>query len=383
MAYGGKWNLMLAGMVLSGLILGAPAPATISNAHAQNEAPESADGASAVVVMIPDAETTAGIIGGEPGSTSLQMINELALRASVSGLRVVPVAGKGPLQNLADLLNLKGVDAAITQTDVFEYAVRGGLIDELAAKLSYMTRLGNAEFHLLVRSDETDLEALRGRKINTGVIGSGTQFTANRVLTTAGIDFVETSYDTVTALELLKRGEIDALVYIDSAPSPLLQTLDAADGLKLVDVPMAPSMASQYQPAWLRHAQYDGLVAQDQMVETVSVGTLLVGFNWPVRSNGNARLRQLYASLAEHLPALSDKPAHPAWRSVTLSAQLPGRERHQAALIAQPGSATSTRTWQSQELRALRTSFKTILFKDAPVQGGAKHVGAGGHSVTE
>jgi TRAP-type uncharacterized transport system substrate-binding protein len=374
---------MLAGAALSGLLLGALAPAMTSSAHAQNQAPESADGASAVVVMIPDAETTAGIIGGEPGSATLTMVNELALKASAGGVRVVPVAGKGPLQNLADLLNLKGVDAAITQTDIFDYAVRGGLIDGLADKLSYMTRLGNAEFHLIARSDETGLAALAGRKINTGVIGSGIQFTASRVLAASGIDFVETSYDTATALALLKRGEIDGMVYIDSAPAPLLQTLDPADGLKLVDVPMTPAMAAHYQPAWLRHAQYDGLVAQDKMVETVSVGTLLIGFNWPVRSKGNARLQRLYESLAENLPALADKPAHPAWRFVTLTAQVPGRERHQAALIALPDDAGGTQNWQSDRLRTLRSNFKAVLFADAPVPAKPMFEGAGGQPVTE
>src|SRR6195256_910568 len=35
--------------------------------------------------------------------------------------RVVPVVGKGSLQNLTDLKYLRGVDMAILQTDVLEY----------------------------------------------------------------------------------------------------------------------------------------------------------------------------------------------------------------------------------------------------------------------
>src|SRR5512133_1491682 len=35
--------------------------------------------------------------------------------------RVVPVVGKGSLQNLTDLKYLRGIDMAIVQTDVIEY----------------------------------------------------------------------------------------------------------------------------------------------------------------------------------------------------------------------------------------------------------------------
>src|SRR6202047_371294 len=36
--------------------------------------------------------------------------------------RVVPVVGKGSLQNLTDLKYLRGIDMAIVQTDVLDYA---------------------------------------------------------------------------------------------------------------------------------------------------------------------------------------------------------------------------------------------------------------------
>ena len=43
--------------------------------------------------------------------------------------RVVPVVGKGSLQNLTDLKYLRGIDMAIVQSDVLEYAKELGIVE--------------------------------------------------------------------------------------------------------------------------------------------------------------------------------------------------------------------------------------------------------------
>src|SRR5204863_1055452 len=63
--------------------------------------------------------------------------------------RVVPVVGKGSLQNLTDLKYLRGIDMAIVQTDVLEYAKEQRLVPGIELSLTYITRLYNEEFHLL------------------------------------------------------------------------------------------------------------------------------------------------------------------------------------------------------------------------------------------
>src|SRR5437660_5267468 len=57
--------------------------------------------------------------------------------------RVVPVVGKGSLQNLFDLKYLRGVDMAILPTDVLAYAKEQHLISGLESSLTYITRLHN------------------------------------------------------------------------------------------------------------------------------------------------------------------------------------------------------------------------------------------------
>src|SRR5213082_3379722 len=67
--------------------------------------------------------------------------------------RVVPVVGKSSLQNLTDLKYLRGIDMAIVQSDVLEYAKEQRVVPGIEVSLTYITRLYNEEFHLLARSE--------------------------------------------------------------------------------------------------------------------------------------------------------------------------------------------------------------------------------------
>src|SRR5271168_1955287 len=65
--------------------------------------------------------------------------------------RVLPVIGKGALQNITDLKLLRGVDMAILQTDVLDYARQQNLFPGIESWATYITKLYNEEFHLLAR----------------------------------------------------------------------------------------------------------------------------------------------------------------------------------------------------------------------------------------
>src|ERR1700721_1813287 len=63
---------------------------------------------------------------------SVRMAEDLAnLIDDGATRRVVPVVGKGSLQNLMDLKYLRGIDMAILQSDVIEYAKEQQLLPAL------------------------------------------------------------------------------------------------------------------------------------------------------------------------------------------------------------------------------------------------------------
>src|SRR2546429_9703851 len=57
--------------------------------------------------------------------------------------RVLPVVGKGALQNLTDLKLLRGIDMAILQVDVLDYARQQNIVSGIEYLASYITKLYN------------------------------------------------------------------------------------------------------------------------------------------------------------------------------------------------------------------------------------------------
>ena len=65
---------------------------------------------------------TVGIVGGLFTGTYMRLVNDMASALNDGdNLRILPIVSYGAAANLDDLLYLHGVDAAITQSDVFEY----------------------------------------------------------------------------------------------------------------------------------------------------------------------------------------------------------------------------------------------------------------------
>jgi TRAP-type uncharacterized transport system substrate-binding protein len=309
-------------------------------------------------LTVSDRLNNIGIIADEAGSTSLQMISELAALAP-RDFRIVPTAGMGPLQNINDLLHLKGVDAAVVQTDVLDQARAEGSIAEMDDKLRILARLNNREVHLIGRAELPDFASLKDKRVNIGPAGSGAAVTAAALFEAAGMTIMPTRYDHRTSLHLLKTGQIDAMLYVGGKPVPFLERIDAADGLKLVAVPFMTSMAQHYVPSHIVKRDYGGLLGTQDAVETVSVGSALVVFNWPEDSRGYKRLDKLSDLLFANMSKLQEKPRHDKWRTVNLAAALPGWQRH---AVAQRGlTQSSAESTGDEQIEKLRTAFKAIL----------------------
>src|SRR5947208_5552543 len=189
--------------------------------------------------------------------------------------RVVPVVGKGSLQNLTDLKYLRGIDMAIVQSDVLEYAKEQRVVPGIEVSLTYITRLYNEEFHLLARSEIRKFSDLANKKVNVDVRGSGTSITASRLFDTLKVPVTVTNDSQEIALDKLRRGEIAALAFVTGKPAPLFLSLKGDDGLHLLAVPLNPAVTNAYAPTRVTAADYPGLVPQDRAVDTVAVGSVL------------------------------------------------------------------------------------------------------------
>ena len=244
--------------------------------------------------------------------------------------RIVPMVGKGSLQNLLDLKVLRGIDVAIVQSDVLDYA-KAQRNPPGIDSVPYIAKLYNEEFHLLARPDVKSVEDLAGKKVSFGLQGDGTNFTGPRLFELLKIKVSAVNYDQATALEKLRAGEIAALAYVAGKPAPLFLQVRQQERLHFLAIPLRPEIASAYIPARLASEDYPGVVPADGAVDTVAVGAVMVAANLIPDSERNRNVASFVEAFFTQFPKLLEEGHHPKWSEVNLAAELPGWHRYGAA----------------------------------------------------
>src|SRR5262245_5889457 len=172
--------------------------------------------------------------------------------------RVLPVVGKGSLQNITDLKLLRGVDMAILQADVLDYAKQQNLFPGLDGWVTYIAKLYNEEFHLLARREIKGVAELANQKVNVDLRGAGTAITAGRLFDLLNIRVMPTYDDQEVALEKLRKGQIAALAFVAGKPAPLFRGIAGEDGLHFLGIPLRAMMTAGYLPTRLAAQDYPG-----------------------------------------------------------------------------------------------------------------------------
>lgn len=240
--------------------------------------------------------------------------------------RIVPVIGEGSLQNLFDLEALRGIDLAIVQTDVLDYARQQHLVPGLG-RLTYIAKLYNEEFHLLAGPGIKTIRDLAGRKVNFGAQGGGAGVTAARVFAALGIAVTPTNDPTSRALVQIAAGKIAALAYVSAKPAPIFRDVSRATGLHFLSIPAQPAILAAYAPTRLTARDYPGLIPPDRPVDTVAVGTVLLAAPLAVGTARYGNLVNFVDAFFTQFQSLLGPGYQAKWHEVNLSADLPGWTR--------------------------------------------------------
>jgi TRAP-type uncharacterized transport system substrate-binding protein len=282
-------------------------------------------------------ENTIGLISGSPNSddTYLQIAYDLAdVLNDGDNLRVLPIAGIGGPRNIRDVRYLKGIDIGLTQTSILNNFRRSNeRMGQTDDKIVYIAKLFTEEVHLVARANVTSIEQLRGLKVNLDAKGSGTSYSMRDVFKAVGIEIEEVSMSQAEAFEKVKSGEIAATVLIAGKPVRSMSKLNSADGLHFVPVPYPPQLLADYYPSTLTHDDYPDVIAAGQSVDTISVGAVLIAYNWQKKANAD-RYRRVQRFVEAFFPKIAEfrkPPRHPKWREVNLATKLPGWTRFEAA----------------------------------------------------
>ncbi len=273
-----------------------------------------------------------GVISGGVDGTYIRIATDLAaVLDDRETLRILPIAGRGSVQNIIDLMYLRGIDIGIVQSDVLAYMRRENMEPGLQNLIGYITRLYNEEFHLLAAEDIDDIADLAGRRVNIDVRGSGTFVTASLVFDALGIAVEPVSVDNALALEMLRRGEIAAMAYVAGKPTQLFRTITAEDRLHFLAVPQTAELLETYLPSWLGAEEYPQLIPDGTRIETVAVSAVMAVYNWRPGSERYDSTARFVDAFFSRFDQFQQPPRHRKWREVNLTAPVPGWTRFSAA----------------------------------------------------
>jgi TRAP-type uncharacterized transport system substrate-binding protein len=246
-------------------------------------------------------------------------------------LRVIAIIGRGSLQNLSDILFLRGIDIGIVQSDALAYARRQQMFPGLDQQVHYISKLYNEEVHLLAGPDIRRVEDLADRPVNVDVSGSGTAMTSSVLFESLGIPVRMVNDVQDTALEKLRRGEIAAMVYVAGKPARLFSSVQPGSSLHFVPLPLVPALLDTYLPAELAAAQYPALVPDGAPVETIAVGAVMAAYAWQPGTDRHRKVTGFVDAFFSNFDNFLRPPRHPKWREVNLGARVPGWTRLRAA----------------------------------------------------
>jgi TRAP-type uncharacterized transport system substrate-binding protein len=273
---------------------------------------------------------TVGLAGGLLEGTFVRYAADLG-KALDDGdnLRVLPIISYGAVANVTDLIYLKGVDFSITYADVLDHFKNVEKIPGIAQRVNYVIPMFQGEVHILARQEIRSLEDLTGKKVNFNTVGSAANYTGGIVFDRLGIKTERLFLNNAIAMEKMRSGEIAAIVHVVGKPNDLFVNMKREAGFHFLPLAFTSKFEDYYVPAELTAADYPGLIAQGEAVETISVPALLAVYNWDkdTRTERYRRCVRFVEYLFSRFEKLRGPPYQPGWKQINLGGTVPGWTR--------------------------------------------------------
>ncbi len=312
----------------------APAP--------QGRAPTAASSGEAFKVARAN-DWTVTIAGGLLEGTFIRFAAELA-KALDDGdnLRILPVVSHGAVENVDDMLYLRGIDIAITYSDVLYQYKKTGQIKNIDQRISYISELYVGELHVFARPEIKTLADLEGKKVGFNTQGAGPTVTGPILFERLGIHVEPVYINNSIAIEQMKSGEIAAILHTVGKPNDLFTKLPPMPGFHFIPVDYSSKFADYYVPTTLTHEDYPELIAPGAQIDSIGIPAVLASYNWPKDSDHFRRIERFINYYFDRFELLKQPSFHPKWRDVNLAAKVSGWARYGVAdqKIAQMASST-------------------------------------------
>lgn len=243
-------------------------------------------------------------------------------------LCVLPVMGSGAVQNVRDLLFLRGIDISVVPSDVLTFIRNQNQLYPVAQrKLRYLTKLDDEVIHVIAYRDVQDVNDLTGKKVTIGPSGSDNYLRVQRLFSILHIKPEVMHHDWPSAVEKLRSGELAAMVCIAPKPSPFVQEIPASGQLHFLPLPAINKLLKLYVKTDLTDEDYPTLVMPGTRVQTLQVAAVLAVYDWPRGHKRYPIVSRFVQKLFENIEALKHPPYNPMWQKIDLEADVPGWKR--------------------------------------------------------
>lgn len=264
------------------------------------------------------------IMAAGAGSTQGLIAQDIAKLGDRCGLPMSVVASKGALESFFGVRNRHNTQFGIVDADLLNYlnSYKGQNNDvkEAVQGMRIMLPLFDAEVHVLAPEGINTLQDLRGKRIGVGEKDSTAYLTSQLMFDILRIPVAERVTGTTDEMiELLRQGEIDAMIRVAGAPVEALTDKRIDNSFHLVPITDELLRAS-YKAVTIPAGMYP---YQRTAVQTVSVKTLLMTYEYG--TGKNAYYNNACKAVADFTNLIVDnidelrRNGHPKWKDIDLT----------------------------------------------------------------
>jgi uncharacterized protein len=279
-----------------------------------------------------------GIVAGGAGGTGIRIASDLSRLFNGAGLRVNPIVGADSVLDIEDLLTLKTADIEIIQSSVLARYLAAH--PESQSRLQYVAKLYSEELHILSRMLFMCLAGLSGPRVSFGPGDGGGAIAAEAVFEVNNISANSLHYRHEEAIERLKKGELDALVYVGGKSARAFDGITRKGKVHFLDVEYLPAVQSTYLPAIITSEDYPNLAASAESVATIGVSSVMIIRATPPQSERFKVMARFAEGFVAGFDRLKLAGFSPKWDEVNLRATIKGSARFEPAqrwLLASAG----------------------------------------------
>lgn len=274
------------------------------------------------------------ITGGVDGvsNTYQQLASDLASVLDVKNeLRVLPIVGYGSLQNIEDLLFLKGIDVGMVHSDVMRHMEQRGILPGARNRLKYISKLYDEQLHVLANTKYTDVRQLNGQTIIVGRPGSGNEMSALTLVSDLRLKakIIHVEFD--EGVQHLRDGRAAAMIVVTRKPSSKLRKIKAGSDLHFLPVPMTKRVLRAYFPDPLTAEDYPNLVPPGKSIQTARMAAILAVYNWQDKTARYANVTRFIRTFISKVDQLSKASRKDVWQKLDFAGEVKGWQQYKPA----------------------------------------------------